>query len=271
MSQLISATELRHSLSDHVILDVQFTLGGPPSMDEYSAAHLPEARHLAIDGDLSAPPGPHGRHPLADLDTVTSALIRCGVRDGDSVVVYDGRTSLSAGRAWWVLRYYGFDTVRVLDGGLAAWISEGGAVTTEVPNVQPGDVTLSAGHLPLLTLPDAAAAARVGHLWDVRAPERYRGDVEPIDAVAGHIPGARNAPAAGFQDESGRFLPAAELRRHALALGIEPGDAASCGSGVTAAQVALGLEEAGIQVGVYIGSWSEWSSDPARPVATDQR
>ncbi|WP_051208044.1 sulfurtransferase [Propionicicella superfundia] len=268
MTALIGAAELRETYADHVVLDVQFTLGGPPSGDEYRTAHLPGARHLAVDGDLSAAPGEHGRHPLPPAEAVTAALERCGVRDGDDVVVYDRRTSLSAARAWWVLRYFGFDAVRVLDGGMDAWVELGGPVTTEVPGTAPGSVRLTPGHLPLLDAAGAAAAAAAGRLWDVRTPQRYRGEAEPVDTVAGHIPGARNAPAGDFQDPSGRFLPADRIRRHAAALGLSAGDATSCGSGITAAQVALALAEAGIPVGVYVGSWSEWIADPTRPVAT---
>jgi thiosulfate/3-mercaptopyruvate sulfurtransferase len=268
MSHLITAEELTRTYGDKVVLDVQFTLGGPPSIEEYERAHLPGARHLSIDGDLSGEPGIRGRHPLPSVEALTAALVRCGVSDGDQVVVYDARTSLAAARAWWVLRHFGFSDVRVLDGGLAAWVESGGTVTTDVPDVAPGSVALSQGHCEVLDVIGAATAAEEGRLWDVRAAERYRGEVEPIDRVAGHIPGARNAPATLFQDADGRYLPADALAAHAARLGISAGDAVSCGSGITAAQVALGLAEAGIPVGVYVGSWSEWSSDPQRPVAT---
>lgn len=271
MKHLISADELGDTYAAHVVLDVQFTLGGPPSRDEYALAHLPGARHLAVDGDLSAAPGPRGRHPLPTGAAVAAALSRCGVSDGDDVVVYDKRTSLAAARAWWVLRYFGFTTVRVLDGGMDAWAAAGGDLTTDVPVVQPGSVHLSPGALPLLDVVAAGTAAAAGRLWDVRAAERYRGESESVDPVAGHIPGARNAPASGFQDASGHYLAPERIRLHAADLGIASGDAVSCGSGITAAQVALALAEAEIPAGVYIGSWSEWIADPTRPVATGDR
>ncbi len=268
MTPMIEAAELLATYADYVVLDVQFTLGGPPSEDEYRVAHLPGARHLSIEGDLSSAPGAHGRHPLPDIAQVEAGLVRCGVRDGDCVVAYDAKTSLAAARAWWVLRYFGFANVLVLNGGMAAWVAAGGSVTTDIPEVEPGGVHLKPGGMPLLSAESAAVDASQGRLWDVRAPERFRGDSEPIDRVAGHIPGARNAPATAFQDETGHFLPPAEIAEVAAGFGISPGDATSCGSGITAAQVALALAQASIPVGVYVGSWSEWIADPRRPVAT---
>lgn len=268
MGPLISVAELRDSYEDHRIIDVQFTLGGPPSREEYLARHLPTATHLPVEGALSGHAGSEGRHPLPVLESVKTALELCGVHDGDSVVVYDGRSSLSAARAWWVLRYFGFTSVRVLNGGMAAWIDAGEETTTEIPEVVRGTVTLSPGHESLVELAVIADIARRGELWDVRAAERYRGEVEPIDAAAGHVPGAHNAPATQFFDESGCYLPVPALRDHAQSLGIKAGDTLMCGSGITAAQVALGLAAADVPVGVYVGSWSEWSFDPTRPIAS---
>ncbi len=261
---LISAGELLETYADHVVLDVQYTLGGPPSEQEYAVAHLPGAAHLSMDRDLAGQPGPLGRHPLPSRAQFETALQRCGVNDGDSIVVYDGRTSLSAGRAWWLLRHFGVDTVRVLDGGLAAWLEAGGPVATaatDEPKRPLGSIRLTADRDDVVSIAEAAELARDGRLWDVRAAERFRGEVEPIDPVAGHIPGARNAPATDLLRPDGTFKSASALGEHARALGIEPGDATSCGSGVTAAQAALAWAIAGIPVKVFVGSWSQWCAE----------
>jgi len=177
---------------------------------------------------------------------------------------------MAAARAWWVFRYFGLDDVRVLDGGLAAWKTAGGEVTTAVPEDAAGTFTASPGHVPALDAEGAAALASSGVLLDARAPERFAGEVEPIDPVAGHIPGAVNAPTTANVDASGHFLPAEELQERFAALGADGSTevGAYCGSGVTAAHEALALEIAGIKAPVYVGSWSEWITDPTRPIAT---
>jgi thiosulfate/3-mercaptopyruvate sulfurtransferase len=192
-----------------------------------------------------------------------------GVWNQRPVVAYDGGNSISAARAWWLLRYFGHESVSVLDGGLAAWVAGGNALQTDVPDPPPGDFTARPGGMMLL---DAAAGARIaarGVLLDARAPERFRGEVEPIDPVAGHIPGARNHPSSENVDPTGRFLKAAALREAFEQLGV--GDSvevgAYCGSGVAAAQEVLALELAGYRAALYVGSWSEWVADPGRPVA----
>jgi thiosulfate/3-mercaptopyruvate sulfurtransferase len=272
MSSLLSAAGLATELAgDHppVLVDVSYNLGGPPGREAYDAGHLPGAHFVDLDAELAAPPGPGGRHPLPSATVVEAALRRCGVSAGTPMVVYDQATSLGAARAWWVFRYFGLSDVRVLDGGLAAWRAAGGEVTRDVMRVAPGDFTAVPGGMPMLDADSAAALAKRGVLVDVRAAARYAGENEPIDPVAGHIPGAVNAPATELLEADGRYRPAAELRAHFAALGADAAAevGAYCGSGVTAAQAALALERAGIEAAVYVGSWSDWITDPTRPIA----
>lgn len=280
MSQLISAQECARLLEagEVGVVDVQFSLGGPPSRELYAAAHLPGAPHLALDDALAGPPGRGGRHPLPDPEVLQEALRDCGIRAGQSVVVYDQQTSLSAARAWWVLRWAGLTDVRVLDGGLAAWVREGLPVAsasgdaTAAPDADArrrGDVEVRPGSLPVVTVDGVPAAAVDGDLLDVRAPERFRGEVEPIDPVAGHIPGAVNLPMGRLQQADGTFRSPEEILAIAAQVGVDGSRpvTTSCGSGVTAAQMVLALGEAGIDAVPYIGSWSEWIADPERPIA----
>ena len=268
------------------LLDVRWRLGGPPGIESYRAGHLPGAAYVDLDTDLAAPPGAGGRHPLPAAADFTAAMRRAGVRAGHPVVVYDDGDSTIAARAWWMLRYFGHDQVRVLDGGFRAWAAAGQPVTAGEPGVAAGDFAADPGHLPVLDAAGAAALARTGVLLDARAGERYRGETEPVDPVAGHIPGAVSAPTVGNVAGDGRFLPPAGLRRRFAELGIAsgpgpdgaaaaaaPGDAAPtvgayCGSGVTAAHEVLALTLAGIPAALYVGSWSGWTADPSRPVAT---
>lgn len=277
MSVLLSASELASRLAGDrppVVVDVSYNLGGPPGREAYDAGHVPGAHFVDLDTELAGPPGAGGRHPLPSATVVETALRRCGVSVDTAVVVYDQATSLSAARAWWTFRYFGLADVRVLDGGFAAWTAAGGEVSVDEPadgaGDFPDDFSATPGGMPMLTADDAAALARRGVLLDVRAPERYAGETEPIDPVAGHIPGAVSAPATALLEPDGRYRPAAELREHFAALGVTPGSetGAYCGSGVTAAQAALALAEAGVDAAVYVGSWSDWITDPARPVAT---
>jgi thiosulfate/3-mercaptopyruvate sulfurtransferase len=255
------------------VLDVRWRVGGPPGIGEYLAGHLPGAAFVDLDQDLAAPPGPGGRHPLPEAGAYQAAMRRAGVRDGRPVVVYDGNDSLAASRAWWTLRYFGHEQVRVLDGGYRAWVAAGQPVSGGPGAIVPGDFTARPGHLPLLGADGAAALARTGRLLDARAGERYRGEIEPVDPVAGHIPGAVSAPTVGNVTGDGHFRSAAELTRRFAALGIVAGPesaavGAYCGSGVTAAHEVLALGVAGIPAALYIGSWSNWVADPAHPIAT---
>lgn len=255
-----------------VVLDVRWRLLGPPPAQLYASGHLPGAVPVDLDTDLAAPVGggERGRHPLPDPGDLQATLRRFGIRAGGAVVAYDDGDGSSAARAWWLLRWAGHPDVRVLDGGFAAWAERGLPVSTDVPEPAPGDVVVRPGGMPVLDAAGAAEVAAHGVLLDARAAERYRGEVEPVDPVAGHIPGARSAPLGGNLAPDGRFRPAEELRRRFVELGVS-GDTpvgAYCGSGVTATQEVLALELAGIPAALYAGSWSEWIADPDRPVAT---
>ncbi|MEU5050510.1 sulfurtransferase [Streptomyces sp. NPDC021096] len=252
------------------LLDVRYRPGGPPGLPQYEAGHLPGAVYVDLESALAAPAGPRGRHPLPDTGVFGAAMRRAGVRFDRPVVVYDDGLGWAAARAWWMLRWAGHPDVRVLDGGLAAWTASGGRPTREVSPVEEGDFVPAPGALPLLDADGAAELARRGLLLDARAGERYRGEVEPLDAVAGHIPGAVSAPTTDNVGADGCFLPAAELAARFAGLGASAGTEVGvyCGSGVSAAQEVLALAVAGIPASLYVGSWSEWSSDPARPVAT---
>ncbi|WEO79368.1 sulfurtransferase [Cryobacterium sp. SO2] len=255
------------------ILDVRWKLGGPPGRGEFRRGHLPGAVYVDLDTELAGHGEPaDGRHPLPALADLQNAARGWGVNDGDTVVVYDDLGNMSAARAWWLLRHAGVADVRLLDGGLAAWRAEGLPVVEGEEPVAAGSVTLTFGALPTLDADAAAALAQDGVLLDARAAERYRGDTEPIDPRAGHIPGALNAPTGGNLDAAGRFLPAAELRARFEALGVRSHDGFDvgvyCGSGVTAAHEAVALTLAGFTPALYPGSWSQWSNLPDRPVAT---
>jgi thiosulfate/3-mercaptopyruvate sulfurtransferase len=287
-ADLIGADELARLLAAGprpVLLDVRWRLGGPPGRELYAAGHIPGAVFVDLDRDLAAPPGNGGRHPMPAAADFQAAMRRAGVSGNRTVVVYDDADATAAARAWWLLRYFGHPAVRVLDGGYRAWQRAGSPVETgagpvvagpvvdgpvvDGTGVAPGDFTASAGHLPLLDADGAGRLARTGLLLDARAAERYRGESEPVDPVAGHIPGALSAPTAANVSADGTFRSSAELAARFQALGVTAGAdvGAYCGSGVTAAHEVLALELAGIPAALYPGSWSEWITDPARPIA----
>ncbi|SBT38316.1 sulfurtransferase [Micromonospora narathiwatensis] len=254
------------------LLDVRWRLAGPPGRDDYTAGHLPGAVFVDLDTELCGRPGAAGRHPLPDPAALQAALRAAGVRAGHPVVVYDGGDGMSAARAWWTLRWAGHRAVRVLHGGFPAWVAAGLPVSTAAPAPTPGDVIVTPGELPVLDTGEAArlAAADAGVLLDVRAAPRYRGETEPIDPVAGHVPGAVNLPAPEYVTD-GRFPAAEALRQRFADAGVASGApvGAYCGSGVTAAQAVLALHLAGRpDAALYVGSWSNWVADPDRPVAT---
>ncbi|MEU3304689.1 sulfurtransferase [Streptomyces sp. NPDC006678] len=279
MNPILTATELASESAGPrppVLLDVRWQLStakaaGAPPFDgraAYEAGHIPGAVYVDLDSELAGPPGAGGRHPLPDAAAFGAAMRRAGVSNGVPVVVYDGGQGWAAARAWWLLRWTGHADVRVLDGGLEAW---DGPLTTEDSAPEPGDFTPVPGALPLLDADGAAALARSGLLLDARAAERYRGDVEPIDRVGGHIPGAVSAPTTeNVMAGAATFLPAEDLADRFKRLGAmdAPEVGVYCGSGVSGAHEVLALAVAGIPAALYAGSWSEWSSDPARPVAT---
>ncbi|TVZ00619.1 sulfurtransferase [Trebonia kvetii] len=276
-SPLIEPGELAALLASHdppALLDVRWRLGGPPGRELYRVGHLPGAVFTDLDRDLAAPPGAGGRHPVPAAADFQSAMRRVGVFDGRAVIVYDDADSTAAARAWWLLRYFGHPLVRVLDGGFRAWAAAGRPVASgDSPGdaaAEPGDFSARPGHEKLLDAQAAAVLAGTGVLLDARAGERYRGEAEPVDPVAGHIPGALSAPTAENVRPDGTFRSAAELADRFAALGATAGGpvAAYCGSGVTAAHEVLALTLAGIPAALYAGSWSEWITDPSRPVAT---
>jgi thiosulfate/3-mercaptopyruvate sulfurtransferase len=256
-----------------VVLDVRWRLAGPPPAELYAGGHLPGAVGVDLDRDLAAPVGDgrRGRHPLPAADALQATLRRWGINADSMVVAYDDADGSSAARAWWLLRWAGIEDARVLNGGIAAWTAAGRPLTTEVPVPERGGVVVRPGSMPVLDAASAAALAGGGGvLFDARAEVRYRGEVEPVDPVAGHIPGARSAPTGGNVDGDGRFLDPERMWARFAALGAGRGAAvgAYCGSGVTAAQEVLALEIAGIPAALYPGSWSEWVSDPSRPIGT---
>jgi thiosulfate/3-mercaptopyruvate sulfurtransferase len=275
------------------LLDARWRLAGPPGIDSYRQGHLPGAVFADLDRDLAGPPGSGGRHPLPDPAAFQAAMRAAGVSRDRPVVLYDDGDAMAAARGWWMLRYFGHPDVRVLDGGYRAWTAAGLPVTADEPAPASGDFTAEPGHMPLLDAAGAQATARAGLLLDARAGERYRGETEHVDPVAGHIPGAVSAPTAGNANPDGTFRDPAELAARFTALGAVAGaipgggtpaapparasDAgtppaapvgAYCGSGVTAAHEVLALALAGIPAALYVGSWSNWITDPTRPIAT---
>ncbi len=272
MTVLVGAAELLDSDRPVVLLDVRWALGSDRGRERYLAGHLPGAVFVDLDRELADPPsGAAGRHPLPSLQRLQEAACRWGIRSGDAVVVYDASGGMAAARAWWLLRWAGHSDVRLLDGGLDAWIRAGGPVEQGDVVPEPGDVILAGGGMPVLTIDEAATLpAAGGVLLDARAGERYRGEVEPVDPRAGHVPGAVSAPTTENLAEDKTFRRPAELLARFDALGVRPGSTVGvyCGSGVTAAHEIAALAVAGIDAALWPGSWSQWSADPARPAAT---
>jgi thiosulfate/3-mercaptopyruvate sulfurtransferase len=275
---LIEAEALAPLLGDPRLrlFDCRFDLARPAAgRERYDDEHLPGAVHADLNRDLSAPAtATSGRHPLPSPEAFASTLRGWGV-DADSLVVaYDDGNGMYAARLWWMMRWLGHDAVAVLDGGMRRWMQLGLPLTDEVPTSAAGN--LAARPRPWSAVDAAgvleASRAATARILDARAPERYRGEVEPIDSVAGHVPGARNHPFTLSLDAQGRFLPPDELRRaFEASLDGVPVERtiAMCGSGVTACHLLLALEHAGLGgARLYPGSWSEWSRDPARPVRT---
>ncbi|KZM79121.1 thiosulfate sulfurtransferase [Cellulosimicrobium sp. I38E] len=276
---LVAAPDLAEALAGDrppVVLDVRWALGVTDGREQHRAGHVPGAVYVDLETELAAPPSAAaGRHPLPDPADLQTAARRWGVRADRPVVVYDAVGGTSAARAWWLLRWAGHDDVRILDGGLAAWRAAGHALDEGDVRPEPGDVVVMPGGMPVLDADGAADLAASGVLLDARAGERYRGEVEPVDPRAGHVPGAVSAPTTDNLAADGTFLDAAALRARFAALGALPGadDAPPavgvyCGSGVTAAHEVAALATLGVEAALYAGSWSQWSNDPARPVAT---
>ncbi len=266
---LISAGELAPLLADEgcTVLDVRYQLGGPSGPEEYAAGHIPGAAYVDLDTALAGAPGSRGRHPLPEVAVFEEAMRVAGVSGHRPVVAYDDWAGRAAARCWWLLRWAGHEDVRVLDGGWSAWLAAGQASSTDQVLPPLGDFTARPGRLRALAPEEVLEFARVNVLIDARAPERFRGEVEPVDPVAGHIPGAVNVPTGANLAEDGRFRTADELAGIYAAAKDRP-VAAYCGSGVTSAHDVLAMAVAGIEAALYPGSWSEWVADPERPVAT---
>ena len=278
MRVLVTTEWLARHLGDPAlrIADVRWYLDpARKGRDAYAAGHLPGAVFLDVDSDLSAPGGGRGRavgrHPWPSAEQVSRVMGGAGIGGGTRVVAYDDQGGAVAARLWYLLRAHGHDGAAVLDGGIVKWMAEGRPVSTEVPSVTPApfDARLRPGSV--LTKADMLGRDPARPLLDARAPERYRGDTEPIDLRAGHIPGARNAPFSGNLTGGAPpvFLPPAELRKRYAALGAEgAAPVVYCGSGVTACHDLLALRLAGLSGSLYAGSWSEWSADGSLPIET---
>jgi thiosulfate/3-mercaptopyruvate sulfurtransferase len=254
------------------LADVRWTLGGPSGLPDFEEEHIPGAHWVDLEQHLSAAPGAGGRHPLPDPARFQAAMRAIGVRRDQPVVAYDADSSQAAARLWWLLTDAGHEAVRVLNGGIAAWRAAGLATESgPSPATAAGDFVARPGQRAQLTAREIAAdlaGDRRLRLVDVRAPERYSGEAEPIDPVAGHIPGAVNLPSVANLAADGRFLDGSAISQRFADAGVGSGAVVYCGSGITAAHTLLALESVGIAGAIYPGSWSEWITDPSRPVAT---
>ncbi len=259
-----------------VVVDCRFDLLDPEAgARDYAAAHIPTAHYLDLERDLSGPKGsPGGRHPLPDMEVFSRKLGALGIDERVTVVAYDAQQGCMAARLWWMLRYLGHDRAAVLDGGWQAWLAHGYPTTAELPRAVPRRFVprprpeMAVGMEAVRELLDVGAVC----LIDSRAPERYRGEVEPLDPVAGHIPGAVNMPWTDVVDEEGKLKPAPVLRERFAALGLDRRTpVVYCGSGVTACMNLLAMDEAGLGLpALYVGGWSDWCSHPANPVARSE-
>lgn len=276
----VTVGELRELLAAPnpvTLLDVRWTLAEPDGEQAYLHGHLPGAVYVSLDDELSDHRvADRGRHPLPSGTDLQAAARRWGVRNDVPVVVYDDWNRAGSARAWWVLTAAGIEDVRILDGGLAAWTAAGSPLQAGPVTPDAGDVEVTHDdlyHGARRTLTAEEVLSEVDVLLDARAPERYRGEVEPVDPVAGHIPGAVNLPSTQLLAADGTLLPDARLRtllaEHGVVGGTDTG--AYCGSGVTAALAVAGLAAAGVNAALYPGSWSEWASNPDRPVDIGDR
>jgi len=275
---LVSTDILAAHLADPrwVVFDCRHDLARPAwGSAAYLESHIPGARFMHMDEDLAGPlTGRNGRHPLPDAAVFAAKLGAAGVGPATQVVAYDAQGGVNAARLWWMLRWLGHDAAAVLDGGLGKWLREARPQTAELPRIAPAAFT---PHARALAVDVDFVASRLHdsgmRLVDARSAERYRGEAEPIDPVAGHIPGARNLPYADLVNADGSLRTPEELRKAMADAGV-PDDGrigAYCGSGVTAAHEVLALQLAGVRAALYVGSWSGWIADPHRPVATGPR
>ena len=278
LTTLVSTAALAGMLGDPalVLCDLRYDLARPDAWgdEQFRAGHIPGARYVHIDRNLSAPKsGTNGRHPLPTPEVAAAQFAQLGISADRQVVVYDQGSGMFAARMWWMLRWLGHEADAVLDGGIATWTAEQRPVTTTVMPYAPADFKIRkvTPHVNTAGI-RASIARRTLLLLDARAPERYRGETEPFDPVAGHIPGARNRPASLNLEANGTFKSPAVL--HAEFDTLLAGTVADlvvhhCGSGITACHNLLAMEVAGYPATrLYPGSWSEWCADPTRPVAT---
>jgi thiosulfate/3-mercaptopyruvate sulfurtransferase len=273
---LVSTDLLASHLGDWAVIDCRFDLQDEHwGREQYRQAHVPGAVYVSLNDDLSAPPtGMNGRHPLPSIADLTSLFGRLGIDRSTQVIAYDQDAGPYASRLWWSLRYLGHDAVAVLDGGWAKWVREARPVRSGDESRKPATFTAAPRPAGRVDLDDVSAHLTDGtrRLVDARAPERFEGRTETIDRVAGHIPGAMNHFFKQNLDADGTMLPAQRLRENFERLlgPTSPADAVMyCGSGVTACHNLLALEHAGLHgARLYVGSWSEWSSDPSRPIET---
>lgn len=282
-SPLISAKELSELLAERpgtgpLLLDVRWAMDHQGGFEDYRMGHLPGAIFVDLVADLAGEPredGRGGRRPMPAADDFEFDLATCGVDNGRAVVVYDDESGRVAGRCWWLLRHFGKSDVQMLDGGLAGWRAAGLPLEHGVRSIEEGDLTLGRGLGPVLDAAGAQLYAEEGILLDVRSAGRYSGECDPMDHVVGHIPGAVNLPSRALLAPDGCLLPAEPLRRVFSAAGVDGSRPVGvyCGSGTQAGLVALALVLADLdaETACYIGSWSDWISDPTRPVAVGPR
>jgi thiosulfate/3-mercaptopyruvate sulfurtransferase len=263
----VSWLAAHHRDRDVRVIDLRWYLSGKNAADEYAKGHIPGAVRIDLEHDITARKGP-GRHPIPGGGQLERAMRKAGVNDDTKVVVYDDAGGSIAARLWFLLHLFGHARVAVLDGGIAAWTAAGHVLSRDVPTYAEGDFTAAPPDSDAVVDKDAVRERDAGVvLIDARAPERYRGDSEPIDARPGHVPGAVNAPWAGNL-EAGRFMPREKLRARYEAIGVKDGGEVIvyCGSGVTACHDMLAMELAGFaRPKLYEGSWSDWSRDESLP------
>ncbi|MFF1302342.1 sulfurtransferase [Streptomyces sp. NPDC058307] len=278
MTVTTTVAELRELLAADTppaLLDVRWALGDPHGRAHHAEGHVPGAVYVDLDTELASAPSPQGgRHPLPAIEDLQEAARRWGIRQDQPVVAYDDLGNTAAARAWWLLRYAGLTRVTLLDGALGAWRAAGLPLESgPVADPPRGDVVLRVGALPVVDADGAAELIVSGLLLDARAGERYRGEVEPVDPRAGHIPGAVSAPTGENLAADGTFLPADELRKRFEERGAGAADRIGvyCGSGVTAAHQIAALQIAGFEAALFPGSWSAWSADPGRAAAAGGR
>lgn len=276
-STLIDTAALQRHLTnpDWVVVDCRFDLHNPGAgRGAYAQGHIPGARYADLNAELAGPvSGDSGRHPLPDPQVLAGTLGAWGIHNRTQVVAYDAKNSAFAVRLWWLLRWLGHESVAVLNGGLAAWEAAGLPLSTQPPSVTPARFEARPDHAALVQAEVLASGQEAGRtrLVDARAEARFRGEQEPIDPVAGHIPGAINLPFEANLQENGEFRPAEELAARFSQFAENPEQVVHmCGSGVTACHNLLAMELAGLHGSrLYPGSWSQWIADPQRPVEKD--